>query len=105
VKPLVRRARADEDVERAIDRLLDAGDKVVASFIDALERAYNQIERHPGSGSARYAELLDMAGLRHRRCGKFPYLVFYLEQVDRVEVWRVLHGASDLPPSLRNEAP
>jgi toxin ParE1/3/4 len=41
--------------------------------------------------------------LRTWRLGRFPWLVFYVEAEERVEVWRVLHGARDIPSSLSNE--
>jgi toxin ParE1/3/4 len=28
---------------------------------------------------------------------RYPYLVFYLERPDRIDVWRVLHGERDTP--------
>lgn len=31
----------------------------------------------------------------------YPYVVFYFEVDDRVEVWRVLHARRDLPSSLQ----
>jgi toxin ParE1/3/4 len=28
---------------------------------------------------------------------RFPYLVFYLERADCIDVWRVLHAQRDIP--------
>ena len=28
---------------------------------------------------------------------RFPYLIFYFERDDCVDVWRVLHGQRDIP--------
>ena len=53
------------------------------------------------AGSPRYAHELDSPGLRFRPMGKFPYLVFNVEGEAEVDVWRVLHGARDIPAWMR----
>jgi toxin ParE1/3/4 len=35
---------------------------------------------------------------------RFPYLVFYSERSDAIEVWRVLHGRRDIPAWLAEPA-
>jgi toxin ParE1/3/4 len=70
--------------------LSEADDRVALGFIDALERAYRHISRHPNSGSSRYSMELNPPGLRAWR---FPHIVFYVETRDCMDVWRVLHGA------------
>jgi len=34
---------------------------------------------------------LNVTGLRHSRLKRFPYLVFYFDGEEHVDVWRVLH--------------
>jgi toxin ParE1/3/4 len=46
---------ANRGVDNAIAYYRRTDEKAALSFIDALERAYKQIRRHPNSGSARYA--------------------------------------------------
>jgi toxin ParE1/3/4 len=100
-KPVVRRAAADRDVLRAIDYYVaEAGQSVAQGFIDALASACEHIGRHPASGSPRYALMLRIPGLRSWPLDRYPHVVFYFERADRVEIWRVLHGAQDLPASL-----
>ena len=99
-KTVVPRERANRDVEEAIAHYLGEGAESAAlSFIDELEGAYIHISRHPGtgSGSARYAHVLNLPGLRFWPLTKFPHLVFYFEQADCIDVWRVLHGQRDIP--------
>jgi len=36
-------------------------------------------------------------GLRFWRLKKYPHLVFYIERDNHIDVWRVLHGARDIP--------
>jgi toxin ParE1/3/4 len=34
---------------------------------------------------------------------RHPYLVFYVERADHLDVWRVLHGMKDIPAWLRKD--
>ena len=104
MKPLVRHERADLDVEDAVDYYLQNAPECALAFIDALEHAYRQIQRQPGTGSPRYAHELNLPGLRSWGCKRFPYLVFYFEGKDQIDVWRVLHGNRDIPDWLRDES-
>lgn len=101
MKKLVRRARADADVMDALDYYLTNAPEYVSGFIDALEQAYLHIQKHPASGSPRYAHELNMPELRVWSCHKYPYLVFYAESKIQIEVWRVLHSNRDIPASMR----
>jgi toxin ParE1/3/4 len=73
-------------------------------FIDAVEQAFRLIARQPGIGSPRDAVELDWPGLRTHPVQRFPYLVFYLEQADHLDVLRVLHAHRDIPASLQDAA-
>lgn len=97
-KPVVPRELAKRDVDEAIEHYLseDAAEAALG-FIDALERAYTHIIRHPSSGSPRYAHELNLPGLRSWPLTRYPYLLFYVEQPDHVDVWRVLHSQRDIP--------
>lgn len=97
-KPVVPRDQARRDIEEAIDYYtLEAGADVALRFIDAVSQAYRVISVRPASGSPRYAHVLDLPGLRSRKLGRFPYLIFYLERDDHVDAWRVLHAQRDIP--------
>ena len=101
-KPVVPRGLANRDVEEAVDHYLDeAGERTALAFVEALERAYEHIARHPAAGSPRYAHELGLPGLRSWPLGRFPYLVFFVERDDHVDVWRVLHGERDIPARMR----
>jgi toxin ParE1/3/4 len=101
VKSLVRLAQADQDVQEAIEYYLGAAPELAERFVDALERSYRRIQRHPAAGSPRYAHELNLPGLRFRQCQHFPYLIFYMEHADRIDIWRVLHAARDIPAWLQ----
>lgn len=97
-KPVVPREIANRDVDEAIAHYLgEADERVALGFVDALERAYRHIGRHPESGSARYALELKLPALRSWPLKRFPYVVFYVEAKETIDVWRVLHGARDIP--------
>lgn len=97
-KPVVLRKQADRDIDAAVAHYVgEAGERVALAFIDALEQAFRQIAQHPASGSPRYAHELDLPGLRSWRVKRHPYLVFYLEHEDHIDVWRVLHAQRDIP--------
>jgi toxin ParE1/3/4 len=101
MKPIVRRAKADEDVQKATEYLLLTAPEYTLAFVDALEQAYRHIQKHPQSGAPRYAHELDLSGLRFWQCKRFPYLIFYVELSTRIEIWRVLHSHQDIPEWLR----
>ena len=97
-KPVIPRERARRDVEETLDHhLKEAGQVVATGFVDALEAAFEHIARHPATGSPRYAHELNLPGLRAWPLTRYPYLVFYVERADHVDVWRVLHGHRDIP--------
>lgn len=103
VKPVVPREQASQDVDDAIVYYLDEASSAVAlGFIDALERAYTHIARHPGTGSPRYGHELDVPALRSWTVSPYPYLVFYVERPDHIDVWRVLHGQCDIPAWMQD---
>jgi toxin ParE1/3/4 len=102
-KPVVPRVRANRDVEEAIDHYLgENAEHAALGLIDELERAYAHIGRHPGTGATRYAHDLSLPGLRSWPLTRFPFLVFYVEQPDRIDVWRVLHGRRDIAAWMQN---
>lgn len=82
----------------------EAGLDVAIRLAQALRDAYSAIVEHPGIGSPRYGSLLGIEGLRSRKLGRFPYLVFYFQHDDHIDVWRVLHAHSDIPAWLRESA-
>ena len=72
-------------------------------FIESLQQTYDYIGRHPQTGSLRYAHALNLSGLRMWQLKRYPYLVFYIEQNDHIDVWRVLNSHSDIPEWMRDE--
>jgi toxin ParE1/3/4 len=88
---------AQRDVRAAVGHYFrEAGPEIALAFIDALQA----LAAHPGLGSPRYALELALPGLRSLATKGFPYLVFYIDRDDGIDVWRVLHGRRDIPPRI-----
>ena len=103
VKPVVPREQANRDVEAAIDYYVrEAGQDVAMAFIDALQDAYRAIGENPGTGSPRYAHELNLPGLRSCKLVRYPFLAFYHERPDHIDLWRVLHVQRDIPAWLHD---
>lgn len=101
-KPVVPREQADRDAHQAVDHYLtEQAEMAALGFVDALEQAYTHIGRHPATGSPRYAHELQCPGLRAWPLKRYPYIVFYVERLDCVDVWRVLHSQCDIPAWLQ----
>ncbi|HTW35434.1 MAG TPA: type II toxin-antitoxin system RelE/ParE family toxin [Rhizomicrobium sp.] len=102
MKPVIPRDRARRDLEDAAEYYArEAGASAALRFVDAVERTFGAIAGRPASGSPRYAYELDLPGLRVRPVGRYPYLIFYIEREDHMDVWRVLHARRDIPAWMR----
>ena len=98
LKRVVPRALANSDIEGAVDYYRSqAGEQIALGFIQSLEQAFRHIARHPASGSNRYAHELNLRGLKVWPLKRYPYLVFYMDGGEWVDVWRVLHAERDIP--------
>lgn len=98
MKPLVPTAQARRDIENAIDYYFEAAGRDVAMrFLEAVNDTYESIADRPASGSPRFSHRLDLPGLRSRKLKRFPYLVFYIERMDHIDLVRVLHQQRDIP--------
>ncbi|NLY59248.1 MAG: type II toxin-antitoxin system RelE/ParE family toxin [Gammaproteobacteria bacterium] len=101
-KPVIPREQANLDVDDAlVYYLTEAGEPTALGFIDALEKAYNHISRHPATGSSRYAHELNLPDLRSWQLPRYPYMAFYIEHTDYIDVWRILHSERDIPAWIR----
>jgi toxin ParE1/3/4 len=101
VRPAVLRQLAARDVEQAVDYYLrEAGEAVAAAFVDRFEVCLRTISGQPALGSLRYAQKLDLPGVRVFPLQRYPYLVFYVEREDRIDIWRVLQAQTDIPAWL-----
>jgi toxin ParE1/3/4 len=100
-KPVVRRRRANDDIQSAISFYLNqAGSEVAFAFVDRFEEAVKKISRQPAAGSQRFGHELRIEGLRQWLMKRFPYLIFYVEKEKHIEIARVLHTSVDITSRL-----
>ena len=103
-KPVRLRRQATDDIDAALAYYVrEARAEVAIRFIDAVERATIEIGRHPRNGSLRFSYELDIPDLRTWPVRRFPYLIFYVETDDGVDVWRVLHARRHLQGLLAED--
>jgi toxin ParE1/3/4 len=97
-KPVVRRRKADDDIESPVAYYqAEAGNETARDFLNQLESALRSLSRQPGAGSQRFGHELDIPDLRQWPLGRFPYLIFYVEKTNRIEIVRVLHTGRNVP--------
>ncbi len=101
MKPAIRSASAEADIQAALEFYIAAAPHRAEAFVTALEKTVQQIQLQPGIGSPRYAHELGIPMLRHWSVGRFPYLAFYIEHDDHLHLIRVVHMSRDLPETLR----
>lgn len=105
LRPIVPRALAGADAQDAINHYIEeAGPDVALGFIDALQRAYASIGEAPATGSPRWAHELNIPGVRTVRLKGYPWLVFYIELEQHIDVWRILHVKRDIPAWMNEPA-
>ena len=102
-KAIIPRELAQRDIEDAVDYYArEVGSHTALSYVEDLQNAYQLIAGHPASGSLRYGYEIGLPGLRNVQLKRYPYLIFYLEQTDHIDVWRVLHAKMDIPAWLQS---
>lgn len=97
-KPVRFRDRASADLDDAAAYYRrEAGELRAIDFIDAVERAVQQIAESSLIGGLHFAYELSIPDLRVWPVADFPYLVFYRDAGEVVDVWRLLHTSRDIP--------
>lgn len=100
-KPIRLRTLASADLEDAAIYYRDNADEQTAlGFLDEVQAAVKLISSGPGIGTLRYSYDLDIPGLRAFPIRRFDHAVFYVEDDDVVDVWRILHTRRDIPATF-----
>jgi toxin ParE1/3/4 len=103
LKRIVLFTQATNDLERAFAYYFDVANLQVAErFQEAVVQALDHIQRHPATGSMRYALADVKPPLRFWPLNHFPYAVFYLARSEHIDVVRVLHQSADIPQHLQH---
>lgn len=98
------RGEATIDVNHAASYYLrESGIELARRFLRAVDAAVLRAAERPGAGSPRYGVVLGIDGLRTVQVQRFPYLIFYIVEHDRIDVWRVLHAQRDLAAELSED--
>ena len=99
-KPARLRQAALEDLRDAYAYYAQTAPHAADDLLAELEDARRHIESHPDTGSPRYGLLLDIPELRSWPLDRFPYLIFYMERPDHLDVLRLLHQSRDIAAEL-----
>jgi len=100
-KPVEIRPLAQQDLEDHIAcYLAEAGADVAGRFLDEVEHAFDLLSRNPSLGSLRYGVMLNLPGVRCWPLRPWPQLIFYVDRGPALDVFRILHGARDIPSTL-----
>ena len=102
MKAVVVRPAAAREVDDAAAYYAAQNPPLGEALYDEVDRALALLAERPGLGSTRYQHVRSDRP-RMWPIGRFPYLVFYLEHHDRIEIIRFLHAHRDLPIALRDQ--
>ena len=98
------RPKAEADLLEATRHYAKEGSVALAErMFDAAIAALALIERNPGMGSPRLAQLCEIPGLRSWRVADFPMQWLYFEVDDHLDVVRLLGDRQDIIAILGND--
>lgn len=106
MKKAVLRPRAEIDLIEITQWYAEQGGLALGErFFDSARAAVKRIESSPGLGSPRWADFVDMPGLRSWPVDRFPVRWCYLERPDYIDVLRLLGERQDIEAILSTEPP
>jgi toxin ParE1/3/4 len=102
MKPLVRSDDFNADVRREWIYLERFGEALADRFVDRVEQSLDLLVRQPGVGHPGRYRHPRLAGLRAWAVAKpfGDWLIFYWDRPRHVRLFRLMHGARDLPRRL-----
>lgn len=90
-----------KDLQRALlNYELNNAEQAVDGCLDALAKAYQHISSFPKTGSTRTGNEINLPGLRSWPLTKYPFLLFYVEENDQIDCWRLIHEKRDVSTFL-----
>ena len=96
MKPYALRPQAREDRRNEVRYYRrEAGAKVAANLIEALERALRELELQPAIGSLTLGQVIGLAGMRTWRVDGFPLTFWYFERETHVDIARLVGQRQD----------
>ena len=102
MKSLRRSDDFNADVRREWGYLQQFGEVLADRFVDRVEASLHLLARQPGIGHPGRYRHPRLAGLRIWAVAKpfGDWLIFYWERPRQVHLFRLIHGARDLPRRL-----
>jgi len=99
---IIRRPSAIEDLVAQGNYYVQQGSpETAARFLDAAERAFRLLARHPRLGHSWHSPSRRLAGVLVWPIKRFrKHLIFYRPLPDAVEILHVFHGSRDLSAIL-----
>lgn len=97
---------ADDDIAQSAEWIAKDSPEQAAAYVVAVMQTIRRLAEHPGAG-APYSTLDPaLVGLRRFPVSGFrSYLIVYNYDESRVVIFRVVHGARNLPSLLHDESP
>ena len=96
MKPYALRPQAREDRRNEVRYYRrEAGAKVAANLIEALERALRELELQPAIGSLALGQVIGLAGMRTWRVDGFALTFWYFERETHVDIARLVGQRQD----------
>ena len=96
----MKQVRRSDEAQKDIDGIVvhySRESLVLANrFIRQYETSIRAIAAMPGRGSPRFGNELGIPDLRTYAMRDFPYLVFYRDHIDAIDIDRVLHSHRDV---------
>jgi toxin ParE1/3/4 len=90
------------DLEIAANFISQDNPTAADAFVNAAYDTFDFLARNPGLGRERSD--LDFPEIRSWRIKGFRrYLIFYRALPDRIQIWRVVHGARNLHATLSGQ--
>lgn len=103
MKHALLRPLAKEDRKAHVRYYRDsAGHEVATKLVEQTRQALELIQANPGIGSPRWGQLAEVEGLRTWRVTGFPLVWLYFEQLDHLDVVRLLGERQDILTLLGN---
>ncbi len=97
MKPAILRPQARADLRAEVVYYRNhAGKSIATQLAGSADEALRHLQQHPGMGSPRLGQILDIPGLRSWRVSGFPLFWFYFEREGGLDVVRLLGERQDI---------
>ena len=96
MKRVIPRPQAERDLDTALSHYAKENPTVARDFLGEVNGAYDRIHEMPGLGSPHFSCAVKIDNLRAYSLYDFPYIIFYFERENYIDVVRILHSSRDV---------